>query len=61
VHRGGGLDLPVFIFCNDPLPPRVLYKAGIPVPEGTYLDKASERTAIEDAQWHEQKSKPERS
>ncbi len=42
-------DLPVFIASKTP---GAVAVGGIPVPEGTDLYKASERTVIEDAQWH---------
>ena len=44
-------DFPVFHVSKEPLPPGVAYQAGIPVPQGTDLYKASERTVIEDPHW----------
>lgn len=49
-------DLPVFIVPKNGPAPEI---QGIPMPEGTDLYKASERTVIEDAQWHLAPGQPE--
>lgn len=44
-------DLPVFIEPDRPLPQGAVHGAGIPVPNGTDLHKASRRVVIENARW----------
>jgi len=44
-------DLPVFIQPDPDVFPDAVLQAGIPVPKGTDLYKASERSVIEDAHW----------
>lgn len=49
-------DLPVFIVPKKGPAPLI---QGIPMPEGTDLYKAKERTVIEDAEWHLAPEQPE--